>query len=583
MRRTLHWWTLLGLLLCLGACKHPLAILGEGDITEQINGARGCTLEQFQAGDSRCENEVVDSSYEVSYLPVARPGWVFAGWEGDACATSSVAPACDYAINRGLVDLTNREYPGLVTPPLVAVFEREGLQALTPSDISRLQEIAAQYTAGEFTCSTLSELAGSDADSSAALAACLDSVPAFSIVNLPAGKYVIDQQLDINKPVYLRTLGKTIDSMGCSLENNRTCAELVAGKNVKPQARYGFVNVNGANVTLGHIVINGSKILRRNSEVGQICAQVLNDFGFNLTIFNNNFTLYSSVTRDAVCATGLAMNLGNNIFIVNNTAAYNGVHHLPGLWADGITIIYSDSALVARNRLLDNTDVDLIFGGCENCLIEGNVIEHSDNYESSAFAAMMLYAFPGARSGNYNGTTTRDNHISCTNKRCGYGLYIGAESWTPAPVFGGVVRDNTIDNAMLGFHIDKSDPAVKIIDNLVTNSGGSFSTSCGTRQMASYNISPDSVVDRSEDTVPAEAYAQESYLFCIPNWSNTNPSEPAACDPIGQPAPGWGNKDGFCLPSCGGIGGTLALANPCEDGGFTDVGRAYDAPFCCRD
>ena len=50
---------LLVLLLALAACKHPLEIDGQGDIVERNNGYRGCSLEEFEAGFTRCtHNEV---------------------------------------------------------------------------------------------------------------------------------------------------------------------------------------------------------------------------------------------------------------------------------------------------------------------------------------------------------------------------------------------------------------------------------------------------------------------------------------------------------------------------------------------
>ena len=74
-------------LLLLQACKHPLAIEGEGDIIERLAGLRGCSLEEFQANSIRCtENEVVGEDYIVSYEGVPRPGWRFVAWRaGTGC------------------------------------------------------------------------------------------------------------------------------------------------------------------------------------------------------------------------------------------------------------------------------------------------------------------------------------------------------------------------------------------------------------------------------------------------------------------------------------------------------------------
>jgi hypothetical protein len=54
------------------------------------------------------------------------------------------------------------------------------------------------------------------------------------------------------------------------------------------------------------------------------------------------------------------------------------------------------------------------------------------------------------------------------------------------------------------------------------------------------------------------------------------------CDPKTQTAPNWGAKNGQCLPSCGGIGGTRAFTTSCAQNGMRDAGIAYDVPYCCK-
>ena len=50
--------TFLTLLIFLQACKHPLLIVGEGDIVDLNAGGFGCTLEVFSADVTACENDV---------------------------------------------------------------------------------------------------------------------------------------------------------------------------------------------------------------------------------------------------------------------------------------------------------------------------------------------------------------------------------------------------------------------------------------------------------------------------------------------------------------------------------------------
>lgn len=61
------------------------------------------------------------------------------------------------------------------------------------------------------------------------------------------------------------------------------------------------------------------------------------------------------------------------------------------------------------------------------------------------------------------------------------------------------------------------------------------------------------------------------------------PAPAAVCDPAAQPAPDWGVKNGQCLRSCGGLGGTSSYPTPCAEHGTVDAGAAYDVPFCCKD
>lgn len=126
-------------LFLLQACKHPLAIEGEGDIIERLAGLRGCSLEEFQAGSSRCaENDVVEENYIVSYEGVPRPGWRFVAWRaGTPCAQDSVAPYCEYNAGQALVALMDEKLPGFALPATTAVFGQPdswSARANIPSD-----------------------------------------------------------------------------------------------------------------------------------------------------------------------------------------------------------------------------------------------------------------------------------------------------------------------------------------------------------------------------------------------------------------------------------------------------------------
>ena len=105
----------------LSACKQPLAIEGEGDIVELNQGVRGCSLEEFRAGWSRCrENEVLDSESLV-YRGLPRPGWKFSHWTGQ-CTRNAPGEDCALSYDKDWVAWWDDNYPDTVLAPLTAVF-----------------------------------------------------------------------------------------------------------------------------------------------------------------------------------------------------------------------------------------------------------------------------------------------------------------------------------------------------------------------------------------------------------------------------------------------------------------------------
>jgi hypothetical protein len=112
---------LLILLLTLAACKHPLEIDGQGDIVERNNGYRGCSLEEFEGGFTRCTHNEVFEDETVIYQALPRAGWSFSHWDG-ACAKNSPEPDCKLEYNGAVAKLLDDDFPELVVPPLRAIF-----------------------------------------------------------------------------------------------------------------------------------------------------------------------------------------------------------------------------------------------------------------------------------------------------------------------------------------------------------------------------------------------------------------------------------------------------------------------------
>ncbi len=115
--------TIMVAILVLQACKHPLIIVGEGDINELNGTGRGCTLEQFNAGDVACTVNETTDTYDVRYEPVPREGWRFVGWEGLPCSYFSVDTLCEFLFEANFVQAFDAAWPDFDMPPSIAVFE----------------------------------------------------------------------------------------------------------------------------------------------------------------------------------------------------------------------------------------------------------------------------------------------------------------------------------------------------------------------------------------------------------------------------------------------------------------------------
>ena len=104
-------------LLALGACKHPLEIIGEGDITS-ASGERGCSLEEFQAGATNCTENEVAEAYNETYIATPREGYAFDRWF-NGCNTS-VSNECSFNVAADVVE----DFAGETAAPLKAKFRK---------------------------------------------------------------------------------------------------------------------------------------------------------------------------------------------------------------------------------------------------------------------------------------------------------------------------------------------------------------------------------------------------------------------------------------------------------------------------
>lgn len=148
----------LALLLLVQACKHPLAIIGEGDIVDlnaaQNGSAFGCTLEDFQSGAANCVDNDVTGDYFVNYSAVPRAGWRFDGWEG-SCGHLSEGDDCRFDVPASLVAAWDANFSDITLSPLTAVFVE---LAVPVADAGSAQDVNEQ------TSVTLDASGSTDAD-----------------------------------------------------------------------------------------------------------------------------------------------------------------------------------------------------------------------------------------------------------------------------------------------------------------------------------------------------------------------------------------------------------------------------------
>ncbi len=107
-------------MVLLGASRHPLAIVGKGDIVDLNGTSFGCTLEQYQVADIACTENDIQGDYLVNYVPTPRTGWEFSHWKG-SCGHLSEPPNCRFDVPAVWVNYWDTEI-GVPIPTLTAVF-----------------------------------------------------------------------------------------------------------------------------------------------------------------------------------------------------------------------------------------------------------------------------------------------------------------------------------------------------------------------------------------------------------------------------------------------------------------------------
>jgi len=340
-------------------------------------------------------------------------------------------------------------------------------------------------------------------DAGPALRQCIANTPSGGTLEIPPGTYTINSTVRINKPMTLRTAGTAGSTQSCEVLGS-ACAVLQA--HVDSLLDGGFLVVESTTgVTLDHLILDGDRDHRLGSIAAAHCRNKYNRYGFNARMTNCSSCRFTyNVSRNALCGTALEY-AGHDATIVRNAFKSNGQDHRTAndLWADGLTVSFSDRATITDNSLIDNTGVALIVGGAKDAKILRNLIRQPTRV---SFAGLMLFNFQNRNnSGDFSGTLVSQNDINCGSLRnCHFGLMLGPHPWNPSLwITGGTVTGNTVVNARQGINVEGTN-LLTLYGNSTTGSPASATFLCGTRATSNLNIY-DAFVDRHGDTTPATA------------------------------------------------------------------------------
>ncbi len=347
------------------------------------------------------------------------------------------------------------------------------------------------------------------------LQACLDGLRPGATLALPPGRIVLTEPLLIHRRVTLTTAGHDapcgLDGAGCAV-----LALRMAGRGSPTQRA---ITVAAAGSVLDHLVIEGGKADPARDD-GPACRGAGRPTMGGLAITAADVTISGSVVRDAACYSAVVADAGAaGLRFVGNAVVSNGTHDRAAMWADGLTVTDGVGDVIRGNLFRDNTDVQLVLGGCLRCTVADNRIEVSDAPGAGSFAGLLAHGWPNS-SGDYAGTAITGNTVDCgAARRCGFGIGVGGRAWYASPTSGGLIAGNTVARAQVGINVGDATGPVAMRDNVVTKSGGPVRSHCGLWFAGPVNVSPVSrrFVDATAGVaMPAEAVTDRDFARCLP-------------------------------------------------------------------
>ena len=352
-----------------------------------------------------------------------------------------------------------------------------------------------------------------------AIQACIDRAPAFSTVEIPAGKYVLNHHILVSASITVRgALSAGVVSCAAAPDD---CALLVAGPDFADQ--WGLLLVRSTtHVRLEHLVIDGNRGERTDSAPARSCMNGDNTYGFNASVLEcDECHVVDLVSRHAVCGTGMVW-IGADATIERSAFLANADASTRNMWSDGLTLLSAPRSAIRENTFENNSDVGLIIGYGVDSRVEQNAIRQRTQ---PAFAGLMLDNFNSndrAVRGDFRGAVIINNSIDCGAQLCTFGIQIGPRPWYPADnIVGGELHDNIVKGAKIGINVDGAgdrDAPTSVYGNRVeaAPSGSYFATCAQPIPAACMNIAPTSIVDRRQEETKTASHLSD---FCQ-LWSN---------------------------------------------------------------
>ncbi len=327
----------------------------------------------------------------------------------------------------------------------------------------------------DFKCGNPTDLLSDDS----ALQACLDAGGEIKLHPGSPGYVVNGLNGNFGQGLILNRSGTVLTSSAPPLR-----ATIIAGRDLFSHilATQPFVGAN--NFSISFISFNGMVDEVRSDgayrRARDTCFDPGGNFG-NLFLEGNDFKFFNNESTHAMCGSGLGI-LGSRFKIENNYIAHNGrdrfTKNFGGVpWSDGMTVLSCEGGYIARNVIVDNTDIDLVVGGGRNCVVELNKIAHYGKY---AFAGLNVGNFNDR--GNHVGSEFRENIVySATRNRLSIGILVGSHPWTSKVDvrYAGKVYNNIVHGSVINLVVDGVYGGEVVSNKVFDNNGDQGLGDCG--------------------------------------------------------------------------------------------------------